>query len=74
MLTADRSNEIDRLRAEQRRAAADARQAATEREREYCMLGVNDYLIEELIVLYWKEAISNQLSAVSQDAKLNAES
>jgi hypothetical protein len=72
MLTADRSNEIDRLRAEQRRAAADARQAATERE--YCMLGVNDYLIEELIVLYWKEAISNQLSAVSQDAKLNAES
>jgi hypothetical protein len=73
MLNAESSHEIDRLRSEQRRAAADAI-AATGREREYAMLGVNDYLVEELIVLYWKEAISAQLSAVSQDAKLKAES
>ena len=52
--------EIDRLRSEQRRAAADALAAPTEREREYCMLGVNDYLVEELILLYWMEEISRK--------------
>ena len=62
MLTADRF-ELGRLRSEQCRAAADAQNAATEREREYCMLGVNDNLIEELIVLYWSDAISRKLSA-----------
>lgn len=55
--------EIDRLRSEQRRAAADALAAPTEREREYCMLGVNDYLVEELILLYWSDGIQNRLHA-----------
>jgi hypothetical protein len=55
--------EIDRLRSEQRRAADDARNAAAEREREYCMLGANDYLIEELIVLYWSDAIRNRIES-----------
>ncbi|HET9412877.1 MAG TPA: hypothetical protein VFO74_01980 [Pseudolabrys sp.] len=64
MLTAE-SCEIDRLRSVQRECAAAALAAPTEREREYCMLGVNDYFVEEMILLYWKEAISNQLSAVS---------
>lgn len=66
MLSADkRSAEIDRLRSEQRRAARDALAAQTEREREYCMLGVNDYLIEELILLYWMDVIGSKLKQMT---------
>lgn len=54
MLIAD---ELERLRSVQRECADAALAAQTEREREYCMLGVADNFIEEMIVLYWSDGI-----------------
>jgi hypothetical protein len=56
--------EVDRLRSVQRECAAAAIASATEREREFAMLGVSDYLVEELIVMYWSDAIRTQSRAV----------
>ena len=57
--------EVDRLRSVQRECADAALAAQTERERGYAMLGVNDNLVEELMLLYWMDAISQKLSAIS---------
>ena len=50
--------EIERLRQEQIRCAKAAAEAKTDREREFALLGVNDYLVEELVLLYWDGRLS----------------
>ena len=59
----DKSGQIARLRAEQLRCAEAARTAPDEKVREFAMLGVADYFVEEMLLLYWMDAISDQLSA-----------
>jgi hypothetical protein len=44
------ADEIDALRRVQLECAA-----AVHREGEWAMLGVNDFLIEELLILYWRD-------------------
>jgi hypothetical protein len=50
-------NEIERLRLEQVRCAQAAREAKTQAEREFAMLGVGDYFTEELLLTFWCERI-----------------
>lgn len=55
--------EVARLRREQQRCADAAHAATTEAERVFAMLGVNDYLLEELLLLYWHEQIAKTRAA-----------
>jgi hypothetical protein len=52
-------NEIQRLRLEQVRCAKAANAAKTDAEREFAYLGVNDYFVEEMILMYWMELLNS---------------
>ena len=43
--------EIESLQAVQRECARQHQAASTQRERDWCMLGIADYLMEEILIL-----------------------